>query len=135
MRLKLSKTNPVFLQACCAFTFVTLPSLSDPVLRLELTVESCAVALSCRCFSQAEAMIKAAEELTTKEVKEEMDKVNVSLFFYTEMYPLMVSDSSPSLTYRDQTTAKQYVTNGTAKMNRLSLSMKIKSKSHQRKRS
>lgn len=43
--------NQLF-QACCAFAFITIPTLRDPLVELDLTVAAAHTALKCRCFHQ-----------------------------------------------------------------------------------
>ena len=52
----------ISLQACCAFSFITIPSIlgAGPATRLALSAHSAQVAYACRCFGQAEDAVRAA---------------------------------------------------------------------------
>ena len=68
---------------------MTLPSLSDPLLRLELTVESATVALAARCFVQAEEMVEEAINIINGEAAElrKQTKVHSCIFVQTMIFP------------------------------------------------
>lgn len=48
-----------FLQACVAFAYITIPSISYDYLRLQTYLQTCQVAFQCHCISQAEASVEA----------------------------------------------------------------------------
>uniref|UniRef100_A0A672FKZ1 VPS35 endosomal protein-sorting factor-like n=1 Tax=Salarias fasciatus TaxID=181472 RepID=A0A672FKZ1_SALFA len=52
--------SPSVLQACAAYSFITVPSLSSIFSRLNLYLLSAQVALANQCLSQADAFLKAA---------------------------------------------------------------------------
>ena len=52
-----------FVRACIAFTFISIPSLSDIPVQLNLYLEAAQVALCNNCLGQADAIIKAAIQL------------------------------------------------------------------------
>ena len=47
-------------KACVAYSFISIPSLSNPILKLKLYLESAQVAVLNQCLSQSDAFLKAA---------------------------------------------------------------------------
>lgn len=54
-----SRTS-AFEKACCAFSFITIPSIPDAIVRFQLYLLSAEVALMNQCLGQAEGSVKAA---------------------------------------------------------------------------
>ncbi|TRY63417.1 hypothetical protein TCAL_02649 [Tigriopus californicus] len=55
---KISTRIKGFLQACCAFVFITIPSIDPRLTQVQLCIEAAEVCLMCRCFGQAESSLK-----------------------------------------------------------------------------
>ncbi|KAH7689682.1 hypothetical protein AAVH_40318, partial [Aphelenchoides avenae] len=56
---KYSSSRSAFLQACLANLYITIPSLSDPLQRLQLNVQSTQVAFAALAFLQVDAFLEA----------------------------------------------------------------------------
>ena len=56
--VKMSKFRGI-LQACLAFAYITIPSISYDYLRLQTYLQTCQVAFQCHCIGQAEACVEA----------------------------------------------------------------------------
>jgi hypothetical protein len=54
-KFKFEVENNFYLKACVAYSFITIPSLSNPILKLQLYLESSHVALINQCLSQCKA--------------------------------------------------------------------------------
>lgn len=52
-----------FIKTCLAYAFITVPAITDPVLKLQLYLSSCQVALVNACLSQLDSFVKAAINL------------------------------------------------------------------------
>merc|ERR1739838_36794 len=55
-----TKKTSAFVRACTAFSFITIPSLTNNLAKLNLYILSGQVALNCQCVSQADAMFKSS---------------------------------------------------------------------------
>jgi hypothetical protein len=44
--------NIIYIKACVAYSFITIPSLANPKIKLQLYLESAQVALMNQCLSQ-----------------------------------------------------------------------------------
>ena len=55
-----------FVRTCLAYSFTTIPSIEDLVLKLQLYLNSCEVALSNACLSQLETFIKTIVNLLSQ---------------------------------------------------------------------
>ena len=58
-----TRKTAAFVRACIAYSFITIPSLTNPILKLQLYLESSQVALLNQCLSQADAFLKSAISL------------------------------------------------------------------------
>ena len=58
-----TRKTAAFVRACVAYSFITIPSLTSPILKLQLYLESSQVALLNQCLSQADAFLKSAISL------------------------------------------------------------------------
>ncbi|RNA42489.1 hypothetical protein BpHYR1_036590 [Brachionus plicatilis] len=58
-----SRKTGAFVRACVAFSFITIPSLTNPIMKLKLYLESSQTALINQCLSQADAFLKSAISL------------------------------------------------------------------------
>jgi len=61
--INFSKKTVLLLQACTAFSFITIPSLENNLAKFNLFIESGQTALNNQCVSQADAMFKSAISL------------------------------------------------------------------------
>lgn len=61
--LRHSSSRQGFVQACCAFAFITVPSISSLCSRLKLYLLTAQIAYQCHCFGQAEASLQEAVSL------------------------------------------------------------------------
>ena len=58
-----TRKTAAFVRACVAYSFITIPSLTSPILKLQLYLESSQVALLNQCLSQSDAFLKSAISL------------------------------------------------------------------------
>lgn len=58
-----SKRTGAFVKACVAYSFITIPSITSVITRLDLYLITAEVALSNLCFGQADSCFEAALNL------------------------------------------------------------------------
>ena len=51
-----TKKTAAFVRACLAYSFITIPSLNNPLSKLKLYLESAQVALLNQCLSQCKSL-------------------------------------------------------------------------------
>jgi hypothetical protein len=58
-----SKRTAAFVKACIAYSFITIPSITSVIARLDLYLITAEIALANLCFGQADACFEAALHL------------------------------------------------------------------------
>lgn len=86
-----TKKTAAFVRACTAFSFITIPSLTHTILKLQLYLESAHIALQNQCLSQCDSHIKAALGVVADAHKQMPDASHAAQF---ERY---LSDYLPNL--------------------------------------
>lgn len=82
-----TKKTTAFVRACLAYSFITIPSLEDPIIRLQLYLNSAQIGLVNGCLPQTDAFLEAAIDLIpSANVKIELSDGQVRL-----MEPFIVS--------------------------------------------
>ena len=91
-----------FLQACLAFSYITIPSISNDYLRLQSYLLSCQVGYQCRCIGQAEASVEAILENLQRCGKSECYSIIMSDFLppFLSFLLLLPSENEDMLTTR-----------------------------------
>lgn len=73
-----TRKTAAFVRACTAFSFISIPSLTNPTLKLQLYLESAHVALQNQCHSQCDAHLKSAISLVAEMHKQAPDPSHTS---------------------------------------------------------
>ena len=91
-----------FLQACLAFSYITIPSISNDYSRLQSYLLSCQVAYQCRTIGQAEACVEAILENLQRCGKSEHYSMILNDFLppFLSFLLLIPSESEEMLTTR-----------------------------------
>ncbi|XP_065201247.1 VPS35 endosomal protein-sorting factor-like [Planococcus citri] len=97
-----SKTSD-FVRACAAYSFITIPSITSPLTRLQLYIISCQTTLANQCLGQADAYFKAIIDTVADVPKvigekgEEKHTQNILIPYIKEfMSILLVAPDNPS---------------------------------------
>lgn len=68
-----TRKTGAFVRACTAYAFISIPSLTNTTLKLQLYLESAHVALQNQCLSQCDAHVKSALSLAAEAHKQAPD--------------------------------------------------------------